>query len=57
VFAAKVPQVVTHQKMLVDCETEFDEFIDPMSLLHEQLAPLLYDTGRMASRKRDGFIH
>ena len=41
VFAAKVPQVVTHEKVLVDCEAEFDEFVDRMNLLHEKLGPLL----------------
>jgi uncharacterized protein YecE (DUF72 family) len=41
VFAAKVPQVVTHQKVLQDCEAEVDEFIDRMNLLHEKLGPLL----------------
>jgi len=41
VFAAKVPQIVTHQKMLVDCEAESDEFIDRMGLLREKLGPLL----------------
>jgi uncharacterized protein YecE (DUF72 family) len=42
VFAAKVPQIITHEKMLVDCETEFDEFVDRMHLLHEKLGPLLF---------------
>ena len=41
VFAAKVPQIVTHEKVLKDCEAEFDEFIDQMKLLHEKLGPLL----------------
>ena|SRR5215471_8371133 len=41
VFAAKVPQVVTHEKMLNGCEAEFDEFIDRMGLLGEKLGPLL----------------
>jgi hypothetical protein len=27
--------------MLVNCEAEFDEFIDRMYLLHEKLRPLL----------------
>ena len=40
-FALKVPQVVTHTKMLVDCEAEFDSFIDRMDLLNEKLGPLL----------------
>jgi uncharacterized protein YecE (DUF72 family) len=41
VFAAKVPQIITHEKVLVDCEPEFDEFIDRMKLLGEKLGPLL----------------
>ena len=41
IFAAKVPQVVTHDKVLVNCEAEFDEFIDRMHLLHEKLGPLV----------------
>lgn len=40
-FAAKVPQVITHEKVLVNCESEFDEFVDRMSLLGEKLGPLL----------------
>lgn len=41
IFAAKVPQVVTHEKVLKDCEAEFDEFIDRMAFLDEKLGPLL----------------
>jgi uncharacterized protein YecE (DUF72 family) len=41
VFAAKVPQVITHEKVLVDCDQEFDEFIDRMKLLGEKLGPLV----------------
>jgi uncharacterized protein YecE (DUF72 family) len=41
IFAAKVPQVVTHDKVLKDCEAEFDEFIERMYLLNEKLGPLL----------------
>ena len=40
-FAAKVPQVVTHDKVLVDCDSEFDEFIDTMRILKEKLGPLV----------------
>lgn len=42
VFAAKVPQIVTHEKMLVGCEAEFDEFVGRMNLLNEKLGPLLF---------------
>jgi uncharacterized protein YecE (DUF72 family) len=37
IFSAKVPQVVTHEKVLVNCEAEFNEFIDQMKLLREKL--------------------
>jgi uncharacterized protein YecE (DUF72 family) len=42
VFAAKVPQVVTHDKVLVDCDSEFDEFIDTMRILKEKLGPMIF---------------
>ena len=40
-FAAKVPQTVTHEKVLVDCGREFQEFVDRMQLLGEKLGVLL----------------
>jgi uncharacterized protein YecE (DUF72 family) len=45
VFAAKVPQVITHDKVLVDCDTEFAEFVNTMELLGEKLGPLLLQFG------------
>jgi Protein of unknown function DUF72 len=42
IFAAKVPQIVTHEKMLVDCELEFKEFVDRMQILDDKLGPLLF---------------
>ena len=41
IIAAKVPQIITHEKMMVNCEAEFDEYIDRMHLLGEKLGPLL----------------
>jgi uncharacterized protein YecE (DUF72 family) len=41
VFAAKVPQVITHEKALLGCEKEFDEFVEVMGLLQEKLGPLV----------------
>jgi uncharacterized protein YecE (DUF72 family) len=41
IFAAKVPQVITHEKVLVTCEREFDEFVNRMDLLDDKLGPLL----------------
>jgi len=40
-FAAKMPQIITHEKVLLDCEAELDEFLARMELLHEKLGPLL----------------
>ena len=40
-FAAKVPQVVTHEKVLADCAGEFDEFVGRMQLLGKKLGVLL----------------
>ncbi|HSC44611.1 MAG TPA: DUF72 domain-containing protein [Candidatus Acidoferrum sp.] len=48
IFAAKVPQVITHEKILVDCETEFAEFLQTMEWLGEKLGPLLFQFGYFA---------
>lgn len=41
VFAAKIPQSVTHDKVLVDCGAEMREFLGAMRGLREKLGPLL----------------
>lgn len=48
VFAAKVPQVITHEKVLVDCDEEFWEFVNTMEVLGEKLGPLLLQFGYFA---------
>jgi uncharacterized protein YecE (DUF72 family) len=48
VFAAKVPQVITHEKVLLDCDTEFGEFVETMEVLGEKLGPLLLQFGYFA---------
>jgi uncharacterized protein YecE (DUF72 family) len=45
VFAAKVPQVITHDKVLVGCDAEFKEFVSVMDNLGEKLGPLLLQFG------------
>lgn len=42
VFAAKVPQTITHEKMLVDCGAELKAFLKVMDLLGDKLGPLLF---------------
>ena len=41
VFAAKTPEVITHDKGLEDCDLELAEFLAAMSNLREKLGPLL----------------
>src|ERR1700680_2220177 len=41
VFAAKVPQVITHEKVLVDCDAEFEQFVETMGWLGEKLGPMV----------------
>ena len=40
-FSAKFPQIITHKKMLKDCEAELEFFIKRISLLQEKAGPLL----------------
>src|ERR1700747_3666311 len=36
-FAAKVPRIITHEKVLVDCDAELKQFIETMDFLGEKL--------------------
>jgi uncharacterized protein YecE (DUF72 family) len=45
IFTAKVPQLVTHEKVLVECDAEFKEFVQMMDLLGDKLGPLLLQFG------------
>ncbi|MBM3129230.1 MAG: DUF72 domain-containing protein [Chloroflexi bacterium] len=40
-FAAKFPQIITHEKMLKDAERETEQFLATLGLLGEKLGPLL----------------
>jgi uncharacterized protein YecE (DUF72 family) len=44
-FTAKVPQLITHEKMLVDCDQDFRDFLKAMDCLGEKLGPLLLQFG------------
>jgi uncharacterized protein YecE (DUF72 family) len=41
IFSVKVPQVITHEKMLTDCKAELSEFVKTMEILADKLGPLL----------------
>jgi uncharacterized protein YecE (DUF72 family) len=40
-FTAKVPQLITHEKMLLDAEDDLKAFVKVMDLLGDKLGPLL----------------
>lgn len=44
-FAAKVPQEITHKRVLVDCDDEMKNFLATMDCLGEKLGPLLFQFG------------
>jgi len=58
-FAAKVPQVITHEKVLVDCDEELAQFLKTMDALREKLGPLLFQFGyfnKMAFKSGKEFL-
>jgi uncharacterized protein YecE (DUF72 family) len=42
VFSAKVPQTITHDKVLVDCDAELKEFLDTIGILGDKLGPVVF---------------
>jgi uncharacterized protein YecE (DUF72 family) len=41
IFAVKVPQTITHEKVLVDCDGEFEQFLQVISILDVKLGPMV----------------
>jgi uncharacterized protein YecE (DUF72 family) len=41
IFSLKVPQIITHDKVLVGCDTEFAEFVATMKILGDKLGPMV----------------
>ena len=42
IFALKVPQAITHEKILEDCDSEFTDFVRTVELLDGKLGPMLF---------------
>jgi uncharacterized protein YecE (DUF72 family) len=42
IFSVKVPQVITHEKILADCDAELNEFLNTMELLGQKLGPIVF---------------
>jgi len=58
-FAAKVPQTITHENVLVDCEKAFQEFVERMRLLGDKLGILLLQFpyfNKLAFASADAFL-
>ncbi len=58
-FAAKVPQEITHKRVLKDCDKEFKVFLTTMEALGEKLGPLLFQFGKFdkyAFKSLDNFL-
>src|SRR6201984_597394 len=42
IFSLKVPRTITHEKVLVECDKEFEEFIGAAHVLGEKLGPIVF---------------
>lgn len=59
IFAAKVPQTITHEKVLVDCQDDLKQFLSVMDNLGDKLGPLLFQFGyfnKGAFKSSDEFL-
>ena len=45
IFTAKVPQTITHEKVLVNCQEDLEYFLKTMDALGDKLGPLLFQFG------------
>jgi uncharacterized protein YecE (DUF72 family) len=59
VFSVKIPQVITHEKALVDCDSDFEEFVKTMDILGTKLGPIMFQFpffDRWKFSKQDHFL-
>ncbi len=59
IFSVKIPQVISHEKALVDCDSEFEEFVKTMDFLGPKLGPILFQFplfDRWKFPKQDSFL-
>jgi uncharacterized protein YecE (DUF72 family) len=42
IFSLKIPRGITHDKILLDCDQEFETFMDTVDVLDDKLGPLLF---------------
>jgi uncharacterized protein YecE (DUF72 family) len=51
IFSAKVPKTITHEKMLANCQDDWERFIETMTRLGGKLGPLLFQFQYVSKRK------
>jgi uncharacterized protein YecE (DUF72 family) len=59
IFSVKVPQVITHEKVLADCDADLKQFLDMMDILGKKLGPIVFQFplfNRGAFRDRHAFL-
>ncbi len=59
ILAAKVPQTITHEKVLQDCDEDLKYFLETMDLMADKLGPLLFQFGyfnKKAFKSGDEFL-
>jgi uncharacterized protein YecE (DUF72 family) len=59
IFSVKVPQIITHEKVLMDCDSEFDEFVKTMDILGPKPGPMVFQFplfDRWKFPKQDHFL-
>ena len=42
IFSLKIPRTITHEKVLADCDKEFEEFVTTVDMLEEKLGPMVF---------------
>jgi len=59
ILTAKVPQIITHEKVLQDCDDDLKHFLETMGLMGDKLGPLLFQFGyfnKMAFKSGKEFL-
>src|SRR5260221_12783194 len=58
-WSTTFPQVITHEKVLADCDADLKEFLDTMSILGPKLGPIVFQFpffNRSTFRDRHEFL-
>ena len=59
IFSVKIPQVITHEKVLRNCDADLKQFLDTMGILGKKLGPIVFQFpffNRSAFRDRNEFL-